>query len=190
MKISAHQGAVLYFWNEQLAPKFPHWHIVLATDTRSTDGCYVSICTSKTAPLHKKIELGYIKPETVVFIPRGAYSEFTAEETAINCHDTKALTGEALARMKQSSAKYRLRQCKNFPSDYLRKIIDGVLLSVETDNAIRASLLCVKEEEVSSAMFARFGMKLKDFLPEMYKVEADKNTYVPKSGIKIVVTPK
>lgn len=191
MDVDTHQGAVLYYWNEHLDADWPHWHIVINPCEDSNSDCWVAICTSsQVEAFHKKIDQGFISSDTVVFVPKHDYIEFTKNETAINCHSVDSLSRDEIDKMRQNPAKYKLKQCKNFPRKYVARIVDGVLLSEETDNAIRASLLRVEEEEVSSAMFARFGMKLKDFLPEMYKHEADKNTFIPKPGIKIVVTPK
>lgn len=189
MNVFPHLGAVLYFWNDHLDAAYPHWHIILNCKSVDGEGSHVAICTSHCERYRAMIAKGLVKEETVVFIPQSDYIEFTAE-TAVNCHKIDFITDEELKQIAAQKDTTRFRQCRNFPQACLTKIINGVLLSREHDDVIRAALLGVPVQDVPDAMFRRFGMKLKEHLPSMYAKVSAKNTYVPpKGGISIVVTP-
>lgn len=191
MKISTHQGSVLYFYDDQLDSPKPHWHIVLNLKPLDDGGCHVAICTSKADRYREIVEKTPRLADTVVFIPQSAYPSELTCETVVDCNKLQFISDAKLKDAVANRQSSRLRQCKNFPPFYLKKIIDGVLLSRITDNAVRATILDVPEASVPGEMFRRFGFKLKDHLPKMYEAEAAKNTIIPKSNprIRIVVSP-
>ena len=190
MKVNAHQGSVLYFRDDQLDSPKPHWHIVLNLKPLGDGGCHVAICTSHADRYRAIIAKAPYRADTVVFIPRSAYPEFSCE-TVVDCNKLQFISDEKLKAASANRRQTGLRQCQNFPPQYLKQIIDGVLLSMTTDNAVRATILDVSESDVPGEMFKRFGFKLKDYLPKMYAAEAAKNTIIPKDNprIRIVVSP-
>lgn len=191
MKISTHQGSVLYFYDDQLDSPKPHWHIVLNLKPLDDGGCHVAICTSKADRYRDIVEKTPRLADTVVFIPQSAYPSELTCETVVDCNKLQFISDAKLKDAAVNRQSSRLRQCKNFPPFYLKKIIDGVLLSRITDNAVRATILDVPEASVPSEMFKRFGFKLKEHLPKMYEAEAAKNTIIPTGNprIRIVVSP-